>query len=196
MLPQPDANEKRRLRRLWVGELTTDEIAHEMGWSLETLLAVARSLGIPDRIEPDVYMPSEIEIKMAAASIRMSWTDAERDQRLRAAWSVTMEESPGRHNDGEENSRGGSPGVRRGGGSADDARPRSGGRGGVISRRDTKGQSGRGGPRSFRRRLRSDELRFSWLAAATTMRSWSRSSDRRRSPARARPRMATTRCRW
>lgn len=49
---------------------------------LEALLAYAATLGLSDRVEPDVYVPTEAEIRMAAARIRMGWTQAEREARL------------------------------------------------------------------------------------------------------------------
>lgn len=83
-------NQKRQLRHLWKGELTTQEIAEEMDFTLEELRDAASWLGLPDRIEPDVYMPTELEIKKATAEIRSRWTPAEREARLIAAWSVRI----------------------------------------------------------------------------------------------------------
>lgn len=76
------ANRKRRLRRLWAGDLTMQEICEEMEMPLEALLAYAATLGLTDRVEPDVYVPTPAEIRQAAARIRFGWTQAEREARL------------------------------------------------------------------------------------------------------------------
>lgn len=99
------ANQKRQLRHLWKGELTTQEIAEEMELSVEELQRAAAFLSLEPRIEPDVYMPTELEIKKAAAEIRSQWTAAEREARLNAAWSAKI--ATGEHY--------GSPGGTKGG---------------------------------------------------------------------------------
>lgn len=75
------ANEKRRLRHLWKGEHTLDEISEEMGLDEDELLAFADSLGLEERPEIDVYLPSPEEIRLAAAEIRAGWTPAELEAR-------------------------------------------------------------------------------------------------------------------
>lgn len=90
------ANQKRQLRHLWKGELTTQEIAEEMGFTAEELQEAASFLGLPSRIDPDVYIPTQLEIKAATAEIRAKWTPAEREARLVAAWSVRI--ATGEHN--------------------------------------------------------------------------------------------------
>lgn len=76
------ANAKRRFRRLWAGDLTIHEICEELGWTLDAVHAFAASLGLSERVEPDVYIPSESEIRLEAAKIRMSWSPAEREARM------------------------------------------------------------------------------------------------------------------
>ena len=49
---------------------------------LEALLAYAATLGLTDRVEPDVYVPTPAQIREAAARIRFGWTQAEREARL------------------------------------------------------------------------------------------------------------------
>ena len=94
MQPPLDASGKRKLRRLWRGELTLEEVASEMDVSLDCLFELARSLGLHTRIEPDVYMPSNLEIQKAAAEIRSRWTSHEREERLKAAHSARLKATP------------------------------------------------------------------------------------------------------
>lgn len=85
------ANAKRRFRRLWAGDLTTQEICEELGWTLEDVHKFALSLGLTERVEPDVYIPTESEIRRAAAKIRMQWTPAEREARMAPRYFVRLE---------------------------------------------------------------------------------------------------------
>lgn len=89
-----DAKGKRKLRRLWKGELTLDEVASEMDVSLDGLFQLAATLGLHDRVEPDVYMPTTLEIQKAAARIRSEWTSHEREERLKAAHSARLKATP------------------------------------------------------------------------------------------------------
>lgn len=88
-------NQKRALRHLWKGELTLDEIAEEMCFTAEELDVAVALLGLPEREETDVYLPTREEILLAAAQIRAGWTQAEREARLAAARSVRMEDATG-----------------------------------------------------------------------------------------------------
>lgn len=92
------ANQKRAIRRMWVHDLSTEEICDELEFTLEELLQAAASLGLPERIEPEVYLPSHDEIRRACAQIRSRWTQAERESRRNAAWSIRMEKGTERHN--------------------------------------------------------------------------------------------------
>lgn len=98
MQRQLDANGKRKLRRLWRGELTIHEVAQEMEITLEELESLAADLGLPERTEPDVYIPTTLEIQTAAAEIRAKWTSVERESRLKMAHSATLRDT-GRHNE-------------------------------------------------------------------------------------------------
>lgn len=80
-------NQKRAIRHLWKGELTMAEIAEEMQFTAEELAAAAATLNLPERVDPDVYLPTSAEIRWAAAQIREGWSQAEREARLCAAWS-------------------------------------------------------------------------------------------------------------
>jgi hypothetical protein len=88
-------NQKRALRHLWKGELTFNEIAEEMEFSPEQLEAVAKSMGLPQRVDPETYLPSREEIRMAAAMIRSEWSQAEREARLASAWSGRLNNATG-----------------------------------------------------------------------------------------------------
>ena len=70
-----------------------------MGFSRDELDAAAALLGLPDRVDPDVYLPSREVIRMETALIRSKWTQAEREARLNAAWSVRMKDATEHDND-------------------------------------------------------------------------------------------------
>ena len=79
------ANLKRRVRRLWAGDLTLPEICDEIGLPESDFLELAASLGLRDRPEPDVFIPTPEQIREAAATIRAGWSRAELESR-RVAW--------------------------------------------------------------------------------------------------------------
>jgi len=76
------ANQKRRLRRLWASDSSIEEICEEIEMSAADLLLFAASLGLESRDQPDCYLPSPLEIRLAAARIRMGWSQSEREARL------------------------------------------------------------------------------------------------------------------
>lgn len=79
------ANKKRKLRRLWsYSDLSFDEVCDEMEMSCQELLSYAKSLGLGDRVEPTVFIPTPEQIRIAAAEIRAGWSQAERESRLGA----------------------------------------------------------------------------------------------------------------
>lgn len=84
------ANWKRRIRRLWAGDLTMQEICEEIGMPRDEFLAAAAALGLRDRPEPDVYIPTPEQIRLAAAEIRAGWSRAELEAR-RSVWRGRME---------------------------------------------------------------------------------------------------------
>jgi hypothetical protein len=79
------ANDKRKLRHLWKGELTLSEICDEMEMSEGELLAFADTLGLDDRPESDCFIPTPEQIRLAAAEIRAGWSPAELEAR-RMPW--------------------------------------------------------------------------------------------------------------
>lgn len=89
------ANLKRRVRRLWAGDSSLSEICDEVGMDEPTLRAFASTLGLVDREEPECYLPTPEEIRLATAKIRSEWTQAEREARLEAARSVRINETTG-----------------------------------------------------------------------------------------------------
>ena len=92
------ANLKRRVRRLWAGDSSLAEICDEVGMDEPTLRAFAATLGLVDREEPECYLPTPQEIRLATARIRSEWTQAEREARLEAARSVRMSDATGEDN--------------------------------------------------------------------------------------------------
>ena len=77
-----DANQKRALRKMWSGDLTLEEIQDDLGITPEQLAEAAASLDLPAERPPAAYMPTEDEIRIACAALRMNWTPAERESRL------------------------------------------------------------------------------------------------------------------
>ena len=102
------ANQKRALRHLWKGELTRAEIAEEMSWTDQQLDQAAEFLGLPERPDPDVYLPSLEEIRLATATIRSQWSQADREARICAAWGVKLKATE------EDNNAGRRPSDHRG----------------------------------------------------------------------------------
>jgi hypothetical protein len=86
------ANDKRKLRHLWKGELTLAEIADEMELSEAGVLEFAETLGldIDERPEIDCFIPTPEEIRLAAAEIRAGWSPAELEAR-RMPWHGRLE---------------------------------------------------------------------------------------------------------
>ena len=74
-------NKKRSLRRLWRGDLTNDEICDELDFTKDQLEEARVLLDLPEREEPDVYVPTQEEIRMARKDkIRLS--QSTREQRI------------------------------------------------------------------------------------------------------------------
>lgn len=77
-----NANQKRALRRLWPGDLTTEEIRDELGVTPDELAAAVLAMGLPVRQEGTIYIPTPETIRLECAKIRSAWTPAEREARL------------------------------------------------------------------------------------------------------------------
>lgn len=82
------ANEKRKLRHLWKGDSTVEEIASDMGFSLDQLDEARLSLCLPPASEREckAYLPTPEQIRLATAEIRAGWSQKDREDRIRAAW--------------------------------------------------------------------------------------------------------------
>lgn len=93
------ANRKRKLQRLWDhSDLTIPEICEEMEMSEPDLLAYAQSLGFGERQDPEIFMPTPEEIRLAAAAIRATWSQSERESRLGGRAPVRLRKAPDAHN--------------------------------------------------------------------------------------------------
>lgn len=57
-------------------------LAEEMWLSPEAVEAMASDMGLGDRAEPDCYLPTPEEIRLATARFRAGWSPAERDARV------------------------------------------------------------------------------------------------------------------
>jgi len=159
---QLDANGKRRLRSLWIRPVTIEEISLEMDLSMSELARAAAMLGLPEREEPEVYMPTELQIKLAAAEIRASWTQQEREERLKAAHtsrgpSGTIKDTEG-HNAAAKNSSRSPSCDNEQKRSADTCSSQPRGRGGSVCRPCSKETCRRSRPSSLRRHIRPTEL--------------------------------------
>jgi len=159
---QLDANGKRRLRSLWIRPVTIEEISLEMDLSMSELARAAAMLGLPEREEPEVYMPTELQIKLAAAEIRASWTQQEREERLKAAHtsrvpSGTIKNTEG-HNAAAKNSSRSPSCDNEQKRSADTCSSQPRGRGGSVCRPCSKETCRRSRPSSLRRHIRPVEL--------------------------------------
>ncbi len=68
-------------------------------FSVASVLALAKQMGLPEREDPEVYVPSPETIRIECAIIRASWTQAEREARLGGGIFCRIEEATGGHND-------------------------------------------------------------------------------------------------
>jgi hypothetical protein len=97
------ANQKRALRRLWSGDLDLLEIAEDLTFStylwmqggeecevasfdVAGVVAAAAELGLHERPQVEIFVPTPEQIRVAAAEIRAGWTEREREERRKGAW--------------------------------------------------------------------------------------------------------------
>ena len=97
------ANQKRALRRLWSGDLDLLEIAEDLTFStyiwmqageecevtsfdVADVVAAAAELGLHERPQVEIFVPSPEQIRVAAAEIRAGWSEREREERRKGAW--------------------------------------------------------------------------------------------------------------
>ena len=76
------ANEKRAIKRLWKSDMTIAEICEELGFSAGEVADAAVFLSLPKRNAPDIYLPTQDEIRRACKEIQSKWTPGERELRL------------------------------------------------------------------------------------------------------------------
>jgi hypothetical protein len=66
-------------------EADVDAVVQEMRLSPDAVTAMAAEMGLGERVEPECYLPSAEEIRLATARLRSGWTQAELDSRLGGA---------------------------------------------------------------------------------------------------------------
>jgi hypothetical protein len=85
------ANEKRAIKRLWKSDMTTAEICEELGFSIGEVADAAVFLSLPPRVAPEIYLPTQREIREACEKIRASWSPGEHALRLGRLGIATQE---------------------------------------------------------------------------------------------------------
>lgn len=68
-----------------------DALVEELRLSPDSILALAAEMGLGDRVEPECYMPTAEEIRLATARFRAGWSQSERESRLGGAAFGRME---------------------------------------------------------------------------------------------------------
>lgn len=66
-------------------------VVEEMRLSPDEVVAMAAEMGLGERVEPECYMPSQEEIRLATAKFRAGWSSSELDSRLGGPGSGRME---------------------------------------------------------------------------------------------------------
>ena len=66
--------------------VANDEIASDLDMSVGEFLEACEAIGLKRRKDPPIYKPSPADIRVACAEIRLNWSNADREERLRAAW--------------------------------------------------------------------------------------------------------------
>ena len=64
----------------------------------QALLRFAGELGLQAREAPECYLPTPLEIRLATASIRMGWSQVEREARLEGRLTDRLDNATGRDN--------------------------------------------------------------------------------------------------
>jgi hypothetical protein len=75
------ANLKRRLRLLWSGDSTNEEICEELEITPGRLASLSAEMGLGER-SMSCYLPTKTRILVECAIFRMGWSDIERDSRI------------------------------------------------------------------------------------------------------------------
>lgn len=75
------------IRRTYADQaILNDEIASDLDMNEAEFLEACVVIGLEPRRNPPIYVPSPSDILLASAEIRGNWTQADREERLRAAW--------------------------------------------------------------------------------------------------------------
>lgn len=69
--------------------MLNDEIASDLDMNEAEFQEACVSIGLPRRTNPAIYVPTPQQVLAAAAQIRSTWTNADREERLRSAWPET-----------------------------------------------------------------------------------------------------------
>jgi hypothetical protein len=72
-------------------EADVDALVQEMRLSPDAIAAMAAEMGLGERVEPECYLPTAEEIRLATARLRSQWTPAELESRLGGAGLGRME---------------------------------------------------------------------------------------------------------
>lgn len=76
--------------------LGVEMVVEEMWMSPEAVSELAKSMGLGERVEPECYLPSPEEIRLATARFRSEWSQAERECRLQGSLSGRLDYAPRR----------------------------------------------------------------------------------------------------
>lgn len=82
---------RRRLKLLWRGDSSDEEIREDLGLDEASFRSLVAEMQLPVREVKDCYIPTPESIRVECAKIRMSWTQVEREARLQGAFRCTME---------------------------------------------------------------------------------------------------------
>lgn len=74
------------------------DVAEEMWLAPEDITALAREMGLGERVEPECHLPSPEEIRIATAQFRAGWSDGELESRLQGPTWGTINYAPRRDN--------------------------------------------------------------------------------------------------
>lgn len=85
------ATVRRRLKLLWRGDSTDEEIREDLCLDEASFRGLVDEMRLPDRAGQACYEPDPATIRLECAKIRMGWTQVEREARLEAATNVRMD---------------------------------------------------------------------------------------------------------
>lgn len=62
--------------------LDASSLANELQLTPDQIVALAASMGLGERVEPECHLPTAAEIRLETAAFRAAWSQAERDARV------------------------------------------------------------------------------------------------------------------